>query len=599
MKDFFKNILATVFGVFLSIGLLVAFCVISLIGTIASSTSEPEVKDGSVLILNLQGTISEQGGTDYLSMLMGDTSDGPGLNDILAAIDKAKVTDAVKGIYINAGIVSTDYATLQEIRQKLLEFKKSGKWIVAYADAYMQGTYWVASVADKIYLNPKGTLDWHGVGAQPQYYRDVLAKLGVKMQVVKVGTYKSATEQYTETQMSEANREQVSRYVNGLWQNVLQGVSQSRHIPVATLNQYADGIMAFDDPALLKSKRMVDELLYPDQVKKAVRKRLRLDDDDDIPLTTVSAMNAVTVSEGRHADKGDEIAVYYCQGDIVMSATEGLAMMTTQQIVAKDVCRDLDDLAKDDDIKAVVLRINSGGGDAYASEQIWHSVTELKKVKPVVVSMGGMAASGAYYMSANASWIVAEPTTLTGSIGIFGLFPDMSGLLTEKLGVRFDEVKTNRNSTFSPVGTARPLNAEETAYLQTYINRGYALFRQRVADGRRMPVAAVEKIAQGRVWLGQDAKPLRLVDELGTLDVAIAKAAALAKVKKYHTADYPSAADMMTQLMQQLTGSDPGALDTQLRAALGAYYEPFFLLRTLREQSPIQARVPLVLDVCK
>lgn len=595
MKDFFKNILATAFGVFLSIGLIIAFGIVSIIGTIASSTSEPKVKDNSVLVLNLQGQISEQGGDDYVAALTGGSVSSLGLNDILASIDKAKVTDRVKGIYINAGVLQTDYATLQEIRQKLVEFKASKKWIVAYADAYMQGTYWLASVADKVYLNPKGAIDWHGVGAQPQYYRDLLAKLGVKMQVVKVGTYKSATEQYTESGMSEANREQVSAYVTGLWQNVLRDVAEARHIPAATLNQYADGIMALDDPATLKSRSFVDGLLYADEMKAEIRKRLGLNADDDIPQVSVSAMNAVSVKEGRHSDNGDEIAVYYCQGDIVMSEATSLASLSSTQIVATKVCEDLEKFRDDDDVKAVVLRINSGGGDAYASEQIWHAVGELKKQKPVVVSMGGMAASGAYYMSANASWIVAEPTTLTGSIGIFGLFPDMSGLLTEKLGVRFDEVKTNRNSTFSPIGTARPMNAEEAAYMQTYINRDYELFRQRVADGRKIAVADVEKIAQGRVWLGQAAKPLRLVDELGTLDTAIAKAAALAKMKRYHTTDYPTAEDVMTQLMNRLSGSDGGVLDASLREVLGAYYEPFVLLRTIQRQSPIQARIPFVI----
>lgn len=595
MKDFFKNILATVFGVFLTIGLIIAFGIVSIIGTIASSTSEPKVKDNSVLVVNLQGQISEQGGDDYVAALTGGSVNSLGLNDILAAIDKAKATDRVKGIYINAGVLQTDYATLQEIRRKLVEFKASKKWIVAYADAYMQGTYWLASVADKVYLNPKGAIDWHGVGAQPQYYRDLLAKLGVRMQVVKVGTYKSATEQYTEGGMSEANREQVSTYVTGLWQNVLRDVAEARHIPAATLNQYADGIMALDDPATLKSRGFVDGLLYADEMKAEIRKRLGLDSDDDIPQVSVSAMNAVSVKEGRHSDNGDEIAVYYCQGDIVMSEATSLASLSNTQIVATKVCEDLEKLRDDDDVKAVVLRINSGGGDAYASEQIWHAVTELKKHKPVVVSMGGMAASGAYYMSANASWIVAEPTTLTGSIGIFGLFPDISGLLTEKLGVRFDEVKTNRNSTFSPIGTARPMNAEEAAYMQTYINRGYELFRQRVADGRKIAVADVEKIAQGRVWLGQAAKPLRLVDKLGTLDTAIAKAAALAKMKRYHTTDYPTAEDVMTQLMNRLSGSDGGALDASLREVLGAYYEPFVLLRTIQRQSPIQARIPFVI----
>ncbi|MBQ2403637.1 MAG: signal peptide peptidase SppA, partial [Prevotella sp.] len=254
-------------------------------------------------------------------------------------------------------------------------------------------------------------------------------------------------------------------------------------------------------------------------------------------------------------------------------------------------------LMKDDKVKAVVIRINSGGGDAYASEQMWHYISELKKVKPVVVSMGGMAASGGYYMACNASWIVAEPTTITGSIGIFGMFPDVSNLVTQKLGVRFDEVKTNKHSTFSAFSTARPLNADELAFMQTYIDRGYALFCKRVADGRKMQVADVDKIAQGRVWLGQDALKLKLVDQLGTMDDAVKKAAKLAKIEKYHIADYPAAKDFATQLMEKAGQVAPDQIDTQLRNVLGVYYEPFVLVRTLNEQSPIQARIPYVLNV--
>lgn len=595
MKQFLKQVAATVVGILLTMGLMFFFLIFSLISTIISaSDGAVDVKDNSVLVLNLDGTITEQSSDNVLSIITQGEMSSLGLNDILAAIDKAKTNDDIKGIYIKCGMLSTDYATLQEIRHHLTDFKKSNKWIIAYGDSYMQGTYYLASIADKVYMNPLGSLDWHGVGAQTEYYKDVLAKLGVKYTVVKVGTYKSYTETYTEDHMSDANREQITQYITGIWDNVLNDVSASRHVDKATLNTYADGIMQFDDANETVKKHLVDQLLYADQVKAEVKKRLGIDDDDDVNQIGISSMKSVK-GKGKYSNDGDEIAVYYCSGSITKSASTSYLNGDSEGIVSDKVCPDLEKLMKDDDVKAVVIRINSGGGDAYASEQIWHYISQLKTKKPVVISMGGAAASGGYYMACNASWIVAEPTTLTGSIGIFGLLPDMSGLLTEKLGVHFDEAKTNTNSTFSPVALARPLNESEMDYLQNYINRGYALFRQRVADGRKMKVDDVEKVAQGRVWLGQDALKLHLVDQLGTLDDAIAKAAALSKTTEYHTKDYPGPQDFMTQLMGNL--NDTGALDAQLRHTLGVMYEPFLMVRTLNDQSPIQARIPYILKI--
>lgn len=597
MKDFLKNIVATVFGVFLAVGLMIAFFFFSIIGSVMSSTSETKVLDNSVLVLNLQGQINERGGDDILSALTGNELSTIGLDDILAAIEKASLDDNIKGIYLKTGLLSADYATLQEIRSKLSEFKKSKKWIISYADVYMQGAYYLASVADKVYINPSGRLDWHGIGAQPQYYKDFLEKIGVRFEVVKVGTYKSATETFTEDSMSPANREQVGRYITGIWNTLLKDVSKSRNISIANLNSYADGVMSLLNAKELKQKGMVDDLLYSDQVKQKVKERLNISSDDDINKVTVNDMKTVKASKGIYSSEGDKIAVYYCEGDIVMSSTSGITDTSKKEISAKTVCRDLEQLKDDEEVKAVVLRINSGGGDAYASEQLWHYISELKTVKPVVVSMGGYAASGAYYMSANASWIVAEPMTLTGSIGIFGLFPDISGLMTRKLGIKFDEVKTNANSTFSPVGMARPLNSDEIAYLQRYINEGYALFRKRVADGRKLPVEKVESMAQGRVWIGQDALGLKLVDQLGTLSDAIAKAAVLSKIKEYHVSNYPAPLDWSSQLLQKTLNPDGSEIDSRLRVILGDYYEPFMLVRDIRNQSPVQARIPYMLNI--
>lgn len=601
MKEFFKNIAATVFGNFLTIGLLFAFMIISIIGmAISAGSSETTIQDNSVLVIKLDGNITEKGSGDPFANLLGRINGAGrsiGLNEILEAIDKAKDNDNIKGIYLECGVVSSDYATLQEIRTKLAEFKAEKKWIVAYGESYMQGLYYVASIADKLYINPSGMLEWRGIGAQPEYYKDLLAKVGVKFNIVKVGTFKSATETFTEDHMSDANREQTSVYINGIWQNILDAVSKSRKINKDTLNNYADGIMMLDDVNTLKQKKMIDGILYADQLKAEIKKRLGLDADDIVNQVSVSAMCATT-DEGIYGDLGDEIAVYYCSGDIVDSESSGLATGKTNQIVGSKVCNDMEQLMKDDNVKAVVLRINSGGGSANASEQMWHYISELKKVKPVVVSMGGLAASGGYYMSCNASYIVAEPTTITGSIGIFGMFPDATNLLQDKLGIHFDEVKTNKNSTFSTVALAHPLNAEELAYMQSYINRGYALFKKRVSDGRKMKMDEVEKIAQGRVWLGQDALKLKLVDQLGTLDDAIHKAANLAKISSlYHVTAYPADEDFMKEFMDNATGNTGSILDEQLRRTLGDYYEPFVMVRNIKNQSPVQARIPYVLNI--
>lgn len=589
MKDFFKNVFATVVGLVVFIIIVGMLGVMSIVGMVASSNATSVVEKNSVLVLNLDGAISEQGQDDIWGKFTGSYMPSIGLNDILEAIRKARGNENVSGIYIEAGALSADYATLQEIRSALAKFKKSGKWVVAYADSYTQGAYYLASVADKVYMNPQGMLDWHGLGSQPMFYKDLMAKFGIKYQVVKVGTFKSATEVFTEEGMSDANRLQTKMFIDGTWRNVCQDVSASRGIGVDSLNAYADQYAAFLPAETLVKRKMIDGVMYSDKVKATVKKLLKLGDDDIVAQIGVADMlNAKDTDMGN-----DEIAVYYAYGNIVQDAAESMTS-SERGIVARDVCSDLEALANDDDIKAVVIRVNSGGGSAYASEQIWHQISLLKQKKPVVVSMGDYAASGAYYMSAPANWIVAQPNTLTGSIGIFAMVPDFSGLVTEKLGVRFDEVKTNRNSTFGNV-LARPMNAEETAMMQAYVNRGYQLFRRRVADGRRMSVEAVEKIAQGRVWLGNDALKIGLVDQLGGLDDAVRKAAALAKSSDYYTAEYPAPLKWTDQLVGQMSGGN--YLDEQLHATLGDFYQPFMMLRTIDRQQALQARLPYVINI--
>lgn len=591
MKDFIKSVLATmvgIFGFFIVMGVLT---MMSIIGMVASSSAAQNVEENSVFVLNLSGAISDQGTDNPLSLFTGDDSQSTGLNNILSAIKKAKTNDDIKGIYIEAGALITNYATLQEIRNALADFRKSGKWIVAYGDYYTQGAYYVASVANKVYINPKGIVDWHGIGAQTMFYKDFMAKFGVKCEVVKVGTFKSATETFTEEKMSDANRLQTQTFIDGTWQNICTAVSKSRGISIDSLNSYADSYLALQSTEMLMKAKMVDGMMYSDKVKDAVKKMMKLEKDDDIAQLTLNDM--LNVKDEKV--EGDKIAIYYASGDIVQDPKAATMFGNNDYIASRKVCKDLEDLMNDDDVKAVVVRINSGGGDAYASEQMWHQMSELRKVKPVVVSMGDYAASGAYYMSAPASWIVAQPNTLTGSIGIFAVIPDFSGLVTTKLGVRFDEVKTNRNSTFGNL-MARPFNAEEKAMLQASVNRGYSLFRQRVADGRRLPVESVEKIAQGRVWLATDALNIKLVDQLGGIDDAVKKAAQLAKLKEYYTSDYPATASWIDNLLNSMSSSGT-YLDAQLRQTLGELYQPFTVLRSIDKREAIQARIPYAISI--
>ena len=589
MKQFLKYVLATVTGIVLVMVIMGVLGAISLVGMAAASAGNTQVEENSVFTLSLSGQLDERAANNPLSELTGQVSKNLGLDDILTAIKKAKDNEDIKGIYLEAGAFMADTpASAHAIREALLDFKKSGKWIIAYGDSYTQTTYYICSVADKLFLNPEGMVDWHGLSSSPYFVKDLLAKFGVKVQLCKVGKYKSAPEMLTADQMSEPNREQVTAYMSGVWKVMLNDVSKSRKISVDSLNAYADQFIALADQQRLVQTKMVDKLLYTDEVKGEVKKMLKIDADDDISQLTLSEMSGV---KGKKKE-GEQIAVYYAYGEIVDTGT-GSAMDDEHSIVANTVCKDLHKLMEDDDVKAVVLRVNSPGGSAYASEQIWHAVTQLKAKKPVVVSMGGYAASGGYYISCNANYIYTEPTTLTGSIGIFGMFPDFSGLLKDKLGVKFDEVKTNKHAAFGTI--ARPFNDEEMALLGNYIDRGYNLFRKRVADGRKLKVEQVEEIAQGRVWLGCDALPIKLVDAIGSLDDAVKKAAELAKLKEYHTSAYPNEPSWLDALLD--TAGDKSYLDEQMEATLGEYYEPFKLVKNLNRQSAIQARLPFYMTV--
>lgn len=596
MKEFGKYVLATIVGIILTGIIFGVMAMMSIVGMIASGEATKTVDDNSVLVINLSGIISERSSENILSQLTGGEVAEIGLDDILAAIKKAKNNDNIKGIYIEGGALQTGYTTAYEIRQALLDFKKSKKFVISYADEYTQASYYISSLADKVYVNPSGMVDIHGVGSQTMYVKDLYAKFGIHYQIIKVGKYKSATEMYSEDHMSDSNREQVTAYVSGLWDTITKDICKSRNITEAQLNTYADNLTMLSAPEELKNMKLVDGLLYTDQVKAEVKKLLKLDEDESISQISVSEMKNVR-EEKRH---GEEIAIYYAYGQIIDNPLTGIQNAGSENIVGKDMVKDLEGLMKDDNVKAVVLRVNSPGGSAYASEQIWHAVTNLKAKKPVVVSMGDYAASGGYYISCNASWIVAEPTTLTGSIGIFGVIPEASDLLKNKLGLHFDEVKTNKHTTMasSVYGlVTRPFDAEEYDMMQNYINRGYSLFRKRVADGRKQTTEQIENIAQGHVWLGKDAIGIKLVDQLGSLDDAVAKAAKLAKLDEYYTESYPGAVDWTETLLASSKGEHDNYLSDQMKLMLGDWYLPFVAIKAATEQSPVQASMPFYLNI--
>lgn len=587
MKDFFKNVFATMLGLFL-FGIVMSFMgVMCLIGIIASSSSTTKIEDNSVLVLKLDGSMTEQEEENMMNSLQGISS--LSFEGTMKAIKKAKNDDKVAGIYLEAGQFGADLAQAEEIEKALLDFRKSGKWIIAYGENYSTLGYYLASTANKIYLNKDGMIEWSGIGGEKVYYKNLLAKVGIKFVTTKVGKYKSAVEQLTADNISDADREQTQRYLDGWWNTILATVAKNRSLNKDSLNAYADRVITLEAPENMQKYKLVDGLIYNDQIADIVRKQLGIDKEDDINKLTVDDINADNTPV-----TGEHIAVYYAYGDIVDKASPQSIFQDDRQIVGNDMCKDLEDLAKDDDVKAVVIRVNSGGGSAYASEQIWHQISELKKVKPVVVSMSGAAASGGYYLSSNANWIVADPTTITGSIGIFGLFLDRSELYTKKLGINYAEVKTNRNSVFGASG--HPFTPEQLSLLQNNVNRGYMLFKKRVAEGRKMTMEQVENIAQGRVWLGQDAIKLKLVDQLGGLDDAIAKAAKLAKMNDYETASYPSPLSTWEQLLGSYVGGDD-LLNGKMQAYLGEFYEPFKIINDAKHMDKVQARMPYIIKI--
>ena len=588
MKDFLKFTFASVIGVILAGVVFTILGIITLVGIVASSDTETVVKDNSIFVLDFKGSLSERVQENPLQQLLGEEFEAYGLDDILASIKKAKDNDKIKGIYIQPSYLEASYASLEEIRNALLDFKESGKFIVAYADQYAQGIYYLSSVADKIIINPQGSIGWHGAGMQPVFFKNLVSKLGLEVQVFRVGTYKSAVEPFIATEMSPANREQMTECLESVWHRILADVSDSRRIPTDTLNAYADRYMDFCQAEEYIQCKLADTLMYKDEVISYLKQLSGRDEDDKLNSLFIEDM--INVKKNVPKDKsGNIIAVYYAYGEIL----DAPGSSTEDCIDVQKMCKDLRKLRDNDDVKAVVLRVNSPGGSAYGSDQIWREVVRLKEKKPVIVSMGDYAASGGYYISCAANRIFADPTTLTGSIGIFGMMYSGEKLFTETLGLNFDVVKTNKYADFGML--TRPMNDGEKGLMQMYVNNGYDLFLTRCSDGRGISKEDLDKIAQGRVWTGSKAKELGLVDELGGLDKALDIAIAKAGVDAYTVMSYPKKESFFESLMNTNPGNYIKA--RMLKGTMGEIYQQFSVLENFDKCDRIQARVPFELNI--
>ena len=590
MKDFLKYTLATTVGILLLALIVGIFSLLTLTGLASmSSVSEP-IQSNSVMVIDLDGMLDERSVDNPFAEFMGSGNESLGLNDLLTSIKSAKENDDIKGIFIKVGSFSGGTpATLQELRDALVDFKKSKKFIASYGDNYGQGAYYLCSVADSLLINPEGMVELAGMSLSTMYYKNLMAKVGVKAQVFKVGTYKSAVEPYLLDDMSEPNREQLTVLTDEIWDEMLEDISKSRKLSKENLDALVDSGLVFKDAKYYVKNKIVDKLVFSDGVEAVVKNMMKNDKNKDGEYFETKFANvANSANNAPKSMSGDIVAVYYATGDIVQDESP-TSFGSDEQIVGSKVVKDLKKLADDDDIKAVVLRVNSPGGSAYASEQIWHQVMNIKSKKPIVVSMGGYAASGGYYISCAADWIVAEPTTLTGSIGIFGMFPDASELMNDKLGLNVATVKTNE---FADIGGYyRPFNEKESALLQGYINRGYELFTKRCADGRGLSQDSIKVIGEGRVWTGVHAKKLGLVDQLGSLEDAIAVAKKKAKIEECTVKDYPAQKSFIEQLMEDKAPENSIA-ETQLKQALGDFYDIYREAKTIQSKDRIQAALP-------
>lgn len=580
MKQFLKFFTASCLGTFLALFALFVVVLIAGAALLAHSFEKESAKQperNSVLRLNLVGQLEERRSEDYYAMLFDETSlPTIGLNEVLQAVRNAADDEKVNGIYVNCGVFSSGMSSARAIRQALLDFKKSGKFVVAYGGMYTQTTYYIASAADKVILNPVGMVDWRGLSSSLFFYKNLLDKVGVEVELVKVGKFKSFAEKYTNTTISPENEYQTEQYLNSIWHTMCEDVSLSRSASVKDLEVLADSAATFLRADTLRRCGLVDTLLYEKEALDWLAEMNGVDKAADLKFVSVSQM------QGQAQGDSPKIAVVYAVGSIddgVSASTEG--------INSEKMSRLLDKIAENDEVKGVVLRINSPGGSAYGAEQIWKSVERLRMKKPVVVSMGDYAASGGYYIACAADRIIADPTTITGSIGIFGVIPNFAGLM-DKVGVSQVTIKTNDKSDM--VSGMRSFTPAERALMQSYVEEGYRLFVKRCADGRYMSVQEIEEIAEGRVWTGEMAKKIGLVDELGGLQDAVKVVADRCMLTDYQICEYPEQDDMMTRFMRTLESDVRTSL---LKKSMGDNYVHYKAVEDLKSMQGVQALLPV------
>lgn len=585
MKEFFKNVFASAFGVLIGVAIIVTIGTLAIISIMASSAGESEYKPkkNTVFKLALSGEILENNVSNPFLELMGE-KEPLSLSKILRSIRLAKENPDIKGIYLEAGVTSSSPATLGAIRNALADFKESGKFIVSYADMYTQGGYYVASVADSVFVNPQGMVELSGMASVGVFFTGLSEKVGVKFEIFKVGTFKGAVEPYFLKKYSDENREQIMSYQASIWKNMTSAILASRPISEEQLNSYINEGKFFDKAQITVDMKLTDGLRYRSDVENSVKVLAGQDINEKMIAANVNKMVRMKDKKKEHKDK---IAILYAEGQI-MDQPSGFS--TNTQLINEKIADELQKLAKDEDVKAVVFRVNSPGGSAYISEQIWKKVVELKEKKPIVVSMGGYAASGGYYISCAANKIVAEPTTLTGSIGVFGRFPNATGLF-EKLGVTTDVVKT---SPFADLGNiSRPMTESERALIQSYIEQAYDLFLTRCAEGRGMTKEQIDFVGQGRVWTGEQAIERGLVDKLGGIDTAIEEAALLAELDDYSVMAYNSNKDFITELLESKLDEMKISL---IKSSLGDKFEIFQTIYSATPQTGIQALMPVGIE---
>ena len=594
MKQFFQTMFASALGMCLALGLLLCVFIFSMVAMIAASESEDKVykpEENAVFRIKLNGGLVDNKVENPFAKLMGNENTSLPLVDLLDAIKKAKSEPNIKGIYLDASFLSGGFANIDALRRALVDFKEEGKFIVSYADFYTQKAYYLCSVADEVFMNPQGALSLSGLSSQAMFYTGLYEKLGVKMEIFKVGTYKGAVEPYFLKKLSDENREQIASYSGSIWKRMTEGIAEARGLTPEDVNRFAEEGLAMAAQQVAVDRKFVDELKYRSEADLYVQSLAGQegeDEDDDEGLETVG-LSKVKNLYCEKEESENEIAILFATGEITQDNGQG--SFTIEQTITEDLAKELIKLQKDDDVKAVVLRVNSPGGSAYTSEQIWKQVKVLNSLKPVVVSMGDVAASGGYYISCAASKIVAETNTLTGSIGIFGTFPNATGLF-EKIGLTTDIVKTNH---FADLGDmSRPMRDDERALIQQTIERGYDTFLSRCAEGRQMSKEQIDAVGQGRVWTGEQAKERGLVDELGGMGKAVELAAELAKLNDYEIEYVSGEKDFFEKLFEEQLGEQMTAFKHSLvKEFLGEeLYQQTQQIQRLRTQTGIQARLP-------